>query len=151
MKKLLSVLLVAAILIGLDFDICFAQNVNVTQTPAYINNQDISTYEFYRPTQYFDLTQRDYHFEGSADLSDLYTNYYFEGISKFTVSVVNYSDTTLTVKVLCLGNFFDSTVASTKVYSGCSVYSTFKDLDTSKRYCLLFEAPCNFKGYITIN
>ena len=92
-----------------------------------------------------------YHFEGSADLSDLYTTYYIKGISEFTISVVNYSDTTLTVKVLCLGSIFDSTVDSTKVYSGCSVYSTFKNLDASKRYCLLFVAPCNFKGYITIN
>ena len=151
MKKFLSIILVSVVLMVLNFNVCWAENINATANPMYMYNQDISTYEYYRPTQYYELTQGDYHFEGSADLSDLYTNYYFKGISEFTISVVNYSDTTLTVKVLCLGSIFDSTVDSTKVYSGCSVYSTFKNLDASKRYCLLFVAPCNFKGYITIN
>ena len=69
MKKFLSIILVSVVLIVLNFNVCWAENINVTANPMYMYNQDISTYEYYRPTQYYDLTQGDYHFEGSADLS----------------------------------------------------------------------------------
>ena len=45
MKKFLSIILVSVVLIVLNFNVCWAENINVTENPMYLYNQDISTYE----------------------------------------------------------------------------------------------------------
>lgn len=150
-KKIVSLFLLAVVLVMSSQAVCSAQNINVTTVPEYMEEDEISTYDIFKPTQEYNLLREDYHFSGSAELSNLYTNYYFTGVNNISISVNNKLASTLYVKIIRLNGIFSNTVDSTSVYGYCNLYSTFKDLDPNEKYCILFVAPCEFNGYVTTN
>lgn len=126
-------------------------NVGVSPKPSYINQEGITTYGTKEPKQNWNLsTKGRYNFSGVAENNSLFSNYKLTGVSRAKISVYNYSSETLYMSVLKDGLIFNQTIQSNQIAGNTTSkpVTFYVNLDSSSKYILFFEAPCNFKGYI---
>lgn len=167
MRKLaVSVMLIAIFTVLVSFTAVSAQessevkhdesevleNVGVSlELPAYVDEgeREISPLGLGVPRNEWDMSIRGkYDFRGTAQRSDLYTDYYFTGQSSYSVRINNSRSDTLRVDLMQKNILWDTTVRTWNVSPGASLFSGQTGLSSSNDYYLKFYAPSNFSGYI---
>lgn len=120
----------------------FLLNFSSQEASAAVNEPSLS--------KVWNLAQKGkYTGSGTAQYSNLYSNYWFTGVSKMKYSINNLGSKTITVNVYRS----DSNVSYYRGYvPAYSSLSLTMNTNSSKKYELRFSAPCNFtysvsKGY----
>ncbi|MBQ8763430.1 MAG: hypothetical protein IJZ07_04945 [Clostridia bacterium] len=122
---------------------------SVLSSSASASDENISPYTLNKPNLYWDLSNEQYNFSGSAEMSNLYSNYLFTDVSKVRIYVKNnHSTETLKVKLLKQTAFDIDWSVSTENIAANGYRTWDVTLDEDSTYMLKFYAPSDFEGYI---
>ena len=151
MKKSISLVLTVILITSLfGFSSVFAstKNINVSTTPPGSSSGSITPDSVFPPSSTVNISDGSMmNFSGTAQISDLYLNNMFTGASKVEFYFHNYSDKTLTINLKKRG-VLDSTVDTftCRPNNECWIFDQF--LNSSEKYYLVFNAPCEFDGWL---
>ncbi len=105
-----------------------------------------------KPSSTWNWSNGSYSFHGAADSNNLYTNYKFTGMTKVSITVNNTSGKyDLEVRVKSVEAWWkpDKTVSTAVIPHNGTCTWEISNLDSSKKYYIIFYAPCRFTGSIT--
>ena len=126
------------------------ENVGLTDSPSYLSDGGISTYDGKKPTDvWIFFTKGSYSFNGDTCGNTLYTLYKFIYTRSMTIEVTNNSSSDLRVTVMVCMSFFDDKVDWRVLGPGDKLKFTVPNLDYTKEYYVRFEGGGKVYGTIS--